>query len=1141
MPDIFRLPLRMDCSGVDYTHAVDRMPPGSFPYLQNARVIVEGALDGRPGYTSLLTLNDQPNSIRRLNDPDESHADLGYIYVGGAGNRVYTGQGVGYVSRDTGYSGNPLSLIPFRPDQSPESWMYIYDALKQSKTNGSGVVYPMGIAPPTSAPAIEYGIPASVEIADGQTTTGWTASGGASTPATATRVTDTIGQILYNSGSTGWCCIVPSSGDQQYGDRMQLTINSGGGTAEAAVIREYHPSAGANTTVAAIAYDSGSSGVCTLTLTANPIGVVERNSVVALGSGPTYCRVLEAILTPDGTNYCLRLSTGGATISAGNTVVFSTSLYLYTVNSHAASEPIIRKILSCTGSTATGELQYLSGSAINASVAGGRPIDPANDYLHLTLYFPAGATASTVQVALNFTNGSFSFSSLESCYLWNVPFNVGSGFGPGYYEILLPLSAATVYGPVSTLNAVWGIAVQYNGSCIAMAVADCYLFGTYGPVIQPNAPLGYAFQYRYRDSTTGAHSVPSPQNRYNLNPLREEVLVTTVAAGGIQTFVDTADVYVVGGNVPSPLYAGSVAPGAVLGYTLPDDSVLATNQPPDLGAFQPWPTLQLPINGTCNVVGTHISITGGSAAFNLNMISNTILTVGGVAYLTYGQPTDTNNIQLTQSGGVQNNVPFTIASPTIAAVPLPFAFGALEGPFAPVIFALGDPVNGGLLYFSNFNDADSASDANTLELAGPGNDLVSGDVWHGMVFAGNQDEIFVVRYSYLTTIGASTNTSFQWNKINASSGMWSRWACCATPIGVAYLGRDGLYMATDGGSVNISDDKLYPLFPHEGQPARAVVLGNITIPPVDMTQVKYLRLSYCDQELRFCYIDTQGNFNTLIYEIYKKRWLPYSFASQIGYQYLEELPAVAAIGSQQQSILGLDLQRSKIVQMGGNDDDGTDIHTVIITPSQDGGDERSQKLYVDAMIQADGTGVISVQAVFDNAQTYTPVGAINITTTGIIQQFQENLASLSQLSLYRNVGAKFSWSGGPAGPRLYAYEISGYLQPYLSKFLVTQFITLSFPGWKHHRRSYPALISNNPVLFTIKTQDGRTYGPYTIPSTAGQFRVLPFMLDQTIKDLAFAYQLDGQGNTFALFPSDFVIETKQWQEDSFISLAVFKS
>jgi hypothetical protein len=145
------------------------------------------------------------------------------------------------------------------------------------------------------------------------------------------------------------------------------------------------------------------------------------------------------------------------------------------------------------------------------------------------------------------------------------------------------------------------------------------------------------------------------------------------------------------------------------------------------------------------------------------------------------------------------------------------------------------------------------------------------------------------------------------------------------------------------------------------------------------------------------------------------------------------------------------------------------------------------------------------------------------------------------LNLYRNVAFKIAWQGGPDGPRFYAVESSGFIQPYLSNYFVTQYIPFSFPGWKHMRRCYPALISCGDVLLSIRTQDGRLYGPYTIPSTNGQYRILPFMLDQNIKDLAFSLQLDGQGKTFALFQTDFTVEVKQWTEETYISLAVFRA
>ena len=178
MPDVVRTPLRMTCTGINLVSSIDRMPEGAFPYLFNVRVLEEGRLDGRPGYTKAIGLGDSPNSIRRLNDPTNNYASKGYIYVGGGGPNLYAGVESSYSVVDTGYSGDPLSLIPFRPDGSPESWMYVYDQKRMMKLAPDLTLREIGIVPPSRAPSIEYGIPAMAVITDGFTAAGWTGTNG---------------------------------------------------------------------------------------------------------------------------------------------------------------------------------------------------------------------------------------------------------------------------------------------------------------------------------------------------------------------------------------------------------------------------------------------------------------------------------------------------------------------------------------------------------------------------------------------------------------------------------------------------------------------------------------------------------------------------------------------------------------------------------------------------------------------------------------------------------------------------------------------------------------------------------------------------------------------------------------------------
>lgn len=1139
----------MDCTGIDLVHPIDRMPPGSFAFLFNTRVIQEGRIDGRPGYTNFISLQsgDFPNSIRRLNDPDMSYAASGYTYVGGGGTKLYAGteSTPPYTIIDTGYSGNPLSLLTFRPDQSPESWMYVFDQNKLVKVRPDGVTRAIGVAPPTDPPDLELGTPAMVTISDGEALGSWTAGGSATGPTLVNRISDvttpTIGVILYNSGSTGWCCLSPTGTGNysQIGARARVFLNAGGGNQEAVAVREIHEAI-ADSTIAGIAYDSGTTGLATIVLAGSPNGL-DRNSFVTLGVGggtQETVRALSVTSSADGVTYSFRAVTANAHV-AGETTAGLLSWYVYTTLNHVTTEAISVHYISGGNSTSGASTATLSLlTAVDAGKANGRPISVADDYMHLS--FLVGVTANiaslSIQIDVDANTSSLGNAFTGNYYTWTVLAAQLVGGDATWTELVLPLSQAVRSGGDLTRNFSNIAAIQVSATLTDLTEIglDCwYFFGTYGPVIQPNSPVGLSYQSRFRDSTTGAHSLPGPQTRYELFPLREQVLVTpevTDASG-----VDQIDIYRLGGTVSQFLYVGSVADNFASPNTysdsLPDSAVLSANSPPDLGAVQPWPILQTPRSGVVNVNGTTVTRVSGDP-FDLNLLSATIMLINGTAYQTFGQPSSADALQLFLDGGVQTGVPYQIASPTLAAQPLPFVFGPLEGPFQPVAFALGDSINSGTLYFSNLGDLDSASDQNSLELTGPSEPLISGADWNGLVFVGSRDNIYLVRYSFL-----QSPSTYQDQKIPSTSGMWSRWSCCSCPLGVAFLGRDGLYIATPEGSKNITDEKLYPLFPHDGQPASAPVnIGGNIILPVDMSRLESLRLAYLDGDLIFSYLDTGNNSVSLRYEFAHSRWFLNTYAAPIWTQYLIE-GSVSAPASPE--ILLLARNDSKIFLAGADDDAGSPINSQILTPALDTGDERGQKLYVDSMTMAEGTGTLELATAYNNAQVYSPI--LNIPCVGTVQQTLQNISSLANLSLYRNVCAKFAWTGGPSGPKVIAWEVSGYLQPYVSKFFVTQYINLSFPGWKHHRRLYAGLISNSVILLTVKTDDGRTYGPYAIQSTNGQFKIQPVMLDQGIKALSFAYQLDGGGQNFSLFPGTFTIETKSWTEDSYIDLAVFKA
>lgn len=865
MPDVIRLATRMNCRGITLAHPLDRIPEDYYPYLQNTRVLVEGRIESRPGYTTFGAVAGA-HSLRRLNDTAEFYAPTGYIYVAGGGTSLFGGIESALASIDTSFSGNPLSLISFRPEGSPSAFMYVYDEDKQVKVRPDATVFPIGTPPPQAVTDADYGTPANVDADTGQDATGWVASGSAGAVALTNRDTGvtqhgagtlTIGAILYNSGTTGWCCIVPDSSFVDpfwMGPRMKIVIDG----SETCLVREVHPNVpqlGAPITVAGVKYDSGATGLCTVVFN-DPADGLARNSVLLIGA--EYVRVLSVDYAPDGTTYSIRCSTTG-TILVGDSVAGILSWYVYTVNNHAIGETLTADYLESTiaaGGPSTATLTK-TGLMLDVSVADGRPISLADDYLHCSFY--SNAPWNVAYVELIFGLGT-------DQYKWTVP---ADKLQIGWIELLLPISSAERLGdhPGQTFNTINELIINVvvNDACI-FGFDWWYLFGTYGPFVEPNSPVGLLYASRNRDSTTGTASVPGPPTRHELFPLRENILVVPEATAAAE--IDSLDIYRQGATLNDLTYVGTVVNNSGTPNTyndeLPDTSI-ASNPAADFDLIQPWPVEDLPWSGVVNVVGTTVTWVSGTV-FNTDLLSGQVILINGVAYQVYGQPSSATQLQLFKSAGVQTSVPFLVSSPTIATQPLPLAFGPLEGPFAPVVFALGDPKNPGTLYFSNSANPDGASDRNKLEICAPSEPLITGAVWNGLAIVGSRENIYLVRYSFPQD---AQQTPFQFQRIQSLSGMWSRWSICTGPDGIYFLGRDGIYRANESGCDIIgrvpgdNADPLTPLFPHDGNPA----VGANGLGPVDMTALPSLRLSCCDQDIYFDYAAGEVTNNPFILDV----------------------------------------------------------------------------------------------------------------------------------------------------------------------------------------------------------------------------------------------------------------------------------
>ena len=158
---------RLSLGGINTVNPPDQMPAGRFPYLQNVRRYQERVTGRATQSAPVVTLDSSPVAIARLNDTTPAGPVGGFTLIAASsGGRVYAGAS----AVATGLSGNPPSLIPFRPNTSVQPWMYIGDSAPfpnvtvdssfscagMIKVRSDGLSRKMGIEEPQDAPTVTF-------------------------------------------------------------------------------------------------------------------------------------------------------------------------------------------------------------------------------------------------------------------------------------------------------------------------------------------------------------------------------------------------------------------------------------------------------------------------------------------------------------------------------------------------------------------------------------------------------------------------------------------------------------------------------------------------------------------------------------------------------------------------------------------------------------------------------------------------------------------------------------------------------------------------------------------------------------------------------------------------------------------------
>jgi hypothetical protein len=1136
--------------GVNLNCSVDNIPADQLGIATNARPTQQGTLGTRPAIAPLLA----PSS-------DSVHS-LKSFTAEGSPRRRFSGSAANlYMDNtlvDTGYSRNPLSFAVYQPSQAVKPFLYVADSARYSKIRASdGARFNVGIVPPAIPPESALIPPLYAAINDFDSSTGWVVGGTLTGLSAQARVAagTVINKILYDSGSTGWACVAFTTSTTSWLEAGARIIVG----AEYSVVQSVEPAGSkANTTISAIRYDAGTTGLCCVVLQNNTL-LLERDSMLSLGS--ELVRILSVAQGEDNT-VSFRCFTSGAH-AAGETVSFYDSARMWFASTHASGDSVTGNyLLSGVSGTPTvpgvGTLTT-TGGPLDLTQINGRPVTPQdymhisiatasaqnitrlrimldtdsaiNDFLHNYYYadvandlipqaglpLPTPAQALTIAgytqeiehyQALGLLQTVEILQARLAQYEASINLNVGVD---AWSEILIPMSTLVKVGtdPSATLAAVKAIRIEATViGDINLQVDSWWIGGTYGPnapvTINTENPIKYSF--RYRSTITGAQSTWSPLNRGGVSPQRQGVQV--FAAFSADPQVDTIDFARVGGSVNgTPQFLGSTANTPFTLIFLDDfaDAQLGDQIAP--GDNQPWPLQQYPIVGTCNVVGT--TVFGTSVTIPTNLCEGTIVVVGGVATVIRGLPT-ANSFQVEDNLDTGTGVQFQIGAPTTFGNPLPY----LAGPFDECFFAMGDPVNPTRIYFTNRTNPDTAATSNFVTL--PTNNAGMGvAIYNGYVAAMTAEEFIIGT----TTGNAATPYAFATTSVGC--GIMAPWSYCVGPV-IFFWTRNGISTTDLGPAKNISADDLYPYMPHEG-----VVGGTINgyAPPTVSVSFLPPRLSYCKNGwFYFDFTDTNGNLRTLAYDITKPGWWFDCYTPAVTLHYQDETSdpddVLELVGCVDGTVQQFSLAAA---------DTGGPINVQTRLGANNFGDFRTLKQAIDLAITIAGTIGVTVYVNSWGTLLYTQ-SVTGVPGTPVILPIA---AAYDPSKLYLDFAVDLTWSGPQ---QAIEYDL-GYLQnPLLAADFVSNPTTLQFDGYGHVREVI--LNSVAKAAMTANLVIGCEFpGAITIPVTIPFGAYRQYIPLPPNKGMLYEWSLQGSGLDMGLFACD--LHVKGWREQAYRLAAPF--
>lgn len=472
---------------------------------------------------------------------------------------------------------------------------------------------------------------------------------------------------------------------------------------------------------------------------------------------------------------------------------------------------------------------------------------------------------------------------------------------------------------------------------------------------------------------------------------------------------------------------------------------------------------------------------------------------------------------------------------TLYGTPLPYIWGPFLGQY---IFACGDLVQPGNLFWTNQGRPDTMDPDNNISVTNAQEPLVNGFLYASNSFVFTPSRLFAIDYGGPTAI-----PTFTPREIPINMGLACPFGLTVSSLGgVFFVGSDGIYMTDCQGTVeSITQDSLKPIFRGE----RANGFYPVNLLDTFGNPSKDVKLFATGQELHFLYTtsDDPDNDNRqhLVYNILGKSWRRF----QLGIAHKHIVSGVPLGGSESKFLVGTQDDgttntHSLILSYDNNaymelvpgpdqsplTDDGDPYHIDIITGASDMQLPMTFKEWGNLILDADLTSSsVTIKTIFDGQEGFlTTLVGVNEGRKKYPISLGDNYAYFLQL--------RFEWDSDAdqlGHTKLFGTEYLFRVDQEVLNHWETPPAAFGNAGWQHIRDGYFCLRSTSDITLTI-TIDGTPY-TYTIPSTGGQKEKV-YMKFRPVKGKMFQFQLDAQGSgVFRLYGEDTQLNIKPWNTD----------